>query len=222
MELNKVASTIINDLWGGNLIPLSNRSLLSIEQVEDECIAERELIIKEWYLTGQLSKNDVAVAVNCIAVDCADPNKCPCETLPGSQTMQHFEIPALVGGLGRDSIVYVGSTDRTVPFRFYYNLNSIKYQKYRKRDSKRPYVYIERTPNVNGMYDGWIFNAPLVKHIAVIGVFKDPRQLVQYNCCDTTDYLDLGPVSSEIIRRILAKKSSLYRTASIPATQITS
>ena len=47
MELNKVASTIINDLWGGNLIPLSNRSLLSIEQVEDECIAERELIIKE-------------------------------------------------------------------------------------------------------------------------------------------------------------------------------
>lgn len=47
MTLNQVASAIINDLFGGNLIPLSNRSLLSIEQMEDEVIAERILIAKE-------------------------------------------------------------------------------------------------------------------------------------------------------------------------------
>lgn len=47
MELSKIASAILNDLWGGNFIPESNRALISLEQIEDECIAEREMIIKE-------------------------------------------------------------------------------------------------------------------------------------------------------------------------------
>ena len=47
MELNKIASAILNDLWGGNLIPLSNRSLISLEQIEDEVIEERSSIIRE-------------------------------------------------------------------------------------------------------------------------------------------------------------------------------
>lgn len=47
MTLNQTASAIINDLFGGSMIPTSNRSLLSIEQMEDEVIAERVLIAKE-------------------------------------------------------------------------------------------------------------------------------------------------------------------------------
>lgn len=47
MELNKLTSAIINDLWGGNLIPLSNRSLISEEQIADECIETRSSIIRE-------------------------------------------------------------------------------------------------------------------------------------------------------------------------------
>ena len=57
-------------------------------------------------------------------------------------------------GLGRDAVIFVGSVDRTVSYRVYYNLEAIKYQKYRRRDTDRPYVYIEKTPNANGMYDG--------------------------------------------------------------------
>jgi len=38
-------------------------------------------------------------------------------------------------------------------------------------------VYIDTTPNANGMYDGFIFNAPLLKSISIIAIFKDPRQL---------------------------------------------
>lgn len=47
MTINEIASAIINDLFGGNLIPLSNRSLISMEQIEDEVVAERSLIAKE-------------------------------------------------------------------------------------------------------------------------------------------------------------------------------
>lgn len=47
MTINEIASAIINDLFGGNLVPLSNRSLISMEQIEDEVVAERSLIAKE-------------------------------------------------------------------------------------------------------------------------------------------------------------------------------
>ena len=72
------------------------------------------------------------------------------------------------------------------------------------------------------MYDGWVFNAPLAKYISVIAVFEDPRQLEGFNCCEGSEYLELGPISSELIRRILAKKAALYRQPSLPTSQITS
>jgi hypothetical protein len=33
------------------------------------------------------------------------------------------------------------------------------------------------------MYDGWIFNAPMLEVISVVGIFKDPRQIEDYACC---------------------------------------
>ena len=86
-------------------------------------------------------------------MDCKDPNKCPCKNISG-KTIQHFEIPQLMDGIGRDALIYVGSTDRTNSFRVYYNLEAIKYQKYRRKDINKPYVYIEKTPNEHNMYDG--------------------------------------------------------------------
>ena len=221
MTLNQTASAIINDLWGGNLIPPSNRSLISIEQIEDECIAEREQIIREWWFRSIISKNDLALAINCIPVDCKDPNKCPCRSVSGEK-IQHFEIPQLMDSLGKDAIIFIGSTDRAASYKVYFSREAVGFQKYSKRNQFKPYVYIEKTPNENGMYDGWLFNAPFAQYIAVIGIFKDPRQLEQYGCCDSTDFLELGSVSSEIIRRILAKKTSLYRSIAPPASQITS
>lgn len=47
MKLNEISSAIFNDLFGGSMRPVSNRSLLSLEQLEDEIIAERSLILRE-------------------------------------------------------------------------------------------------------------------------------------------------------------------------------
>lgn len=221
MTLEQCSSAIINELFGGNLISLSNRGLISQEQIEDEVIAERELIIKEWYLRGSLSKWDMALSVTCISVDCDDMNKCPCKGLPGKVT-QHFEIPQLLQGIGNVALLFVGSTDKSVSYKIYSDLKSIKYQKYRKKALNEPYVYVDRTINKNGMHDVWLFNAPFVKYVSVVGIFRDPRQLEQFSCCDSNEYLEMGSLSSEIIRRILAKKVSLYRTLPPPANQITS
>ena len=225
MNINQIASAIINDLFSGNLVSLSNRSMVSIEQLMDEVLETRSAVIKDWYLKNMLNLSDMMVAINCIEVDCKDQNKCSCmSSLANAKMAKHFEIPQLMPGLGADALMFVGSTDRSNAFKVYYNLEAIKYQqhyqKYRKRPNLKPFVYIEKTPNENGMYDGWIFNAPLVQYIAVIGIFKDPRQLEQYNCCNDIDYLEMGAISNEIKNRILQKKIQLYRTPAPPAAPI--
>ena len=225
MNVNQIASAIINDLFSGNLVSLSNRAMISQEQIEDECIEARCAIIKDWYLKNMLNLGDMMVAINCVEVDCKDQNKCSCmSSLANAKMAKHFEIPQLMPGLGVDALAFVGSTDRSHAFKIYYNLEAIKYQqhyqKYRKRPNNKPFVYIEKTPNENGMYDCWIFDAPLVQYIAVIGIFKDPRQLEKYNCCDDIDYLEMGAISNEIKNRILQKKIQLYRTSAPPAAPV--
>ena len=225
MNVNQIASAIINDLFSGNLVSLSNRSMISQDQIEDEVLETRSAVIKDWYLKNMLNLSDMMVAINCIEVDCKDQNKCSCmSSLANAKMAKHFEIPQLMPGLGADALMFVGSTDRSNAFKVYYNLEAIKYQqhyqKYRKRPNLKPFVYIEKTPNENGMYDGWIFNDPLVHYIAVIGIFKDPRQLEQYNCCNDIDYLEMGAISNEIKNRILQKKIQLYRTPAPPAAPV--
>ena len=225
MNVNQIASAIINDLFSGNLVSLSNRAMISQEQIEDECIETRCAIIKDWYLKNILNLGDMMVAINCVEVDCKDQNKCSCmSSLANAKMAKHFEIPQLMPGLGVDALAFVGSTDRSHAFKVYYNLEAIKYQqhyqKYRKRPNNKPFVYIEKTPNENGMYDCWIFDAPFIQYIAVIGIFKDPRQLEKYNCCDDIDYLEMGAISNEIKNRIIQKKIQLYRTSAPPAAPV--
>ena len=105
-----------------------------------------------------LNLSDMMVAINCVEVDCKDQNKCACmSSLANAKMAKHFEIPQLMPGLGPDALVFVGSTDRSNAFKVYYNLEAIKYQqhyqKYRKRPNPKPFVYVEKTPNENGMYD---------------------------------------------------------------------
>lgn len=225
MNVNQIASAIINDLFSGNLVSLSNRAMVSIEQLTDEVIETRNAVIKDWYIKNMLNLGDMLTAINCVEVDCKDQNKCSCmSSLANAKMAKHFEIPQLMPGLGADALAFVGSTDRSHAFKVYYNLEAIKYQqyyqKYRKRYKPKPFVYIEKTPNENGMYDCWIFNAPLVQYVAVIGIFKDPRQLEKYNCCDDIDYLEMGAISNEIKNRILQKKIQLYRTSAPPAAPV--
>ena len=47
MNINQIASAIINDLFSGNLVSLSNRSMISQDQIEDEVIETRNAVIKD-------------------------------------------------------------------------------------------------------------------------------------------------------------------------------
>jgi hypothetical protein len=81
------------------------------------------------------------------------------------------------------SIDYLGATDRQLPFVCYTSSAVFRQHKYRKRGKNKPYVWIDTTPNENGMYDCFVFNAPLLKVVSISAIFKDLRQLDTYSCC---------------------------------------
>lgn len=212
MTIEEIASAVYNDVESG-LVGIHSNPTMDLQQLEDEVVAERERVILEWWKKGLLQKGDLLTAINCIDVDCGDPSKC-CKNEAGVSD-KHFEIPQTIAGIGEDSIYWIGSVDRKQPFSMYYSPVQASYHKYNKRKSNKPYVYIEKTPNSNGMYDGWIFNLPYVKRIAVVGIFRDPRQLEKLGCdgnCDKTGS-DFGIISMEVKDRLTKSKLYFYRQA---------
>lgn len=216
MVIEKLASAIKNDLVSG-LRGLHNTMSLSMEQLEDEIVEERLQIIKELSAQGILPTKDLLLSLNCIPVDCKDLDRCPCKFSFGDP-VAHFEVPQLISESG--AINYVGSTDRQMPFLVYYSQPHAfhYYHKYRKRGKNKPVVYIDGTPNENGMNDAYIFNAPLLKMVSVVGIFKDPRQLQEFSCCSEAMEDNFNFLSMQIKDRILQKKMTYYRQAATPIT----
>ncbi len=215
MVISQLASAIYVDIVQG-LKGFSGTPNISIEQIEDEIVEERLAILKEWNLKGILNPKNFTHAVNCVEIDCKSMSKC-CNSESNFNTQSHFQIPQLLTDLKNDAISYIGSTDRMNPYIVYYD-DSFLYHKYKKRNSHKPYVYIEPTPNSDGYFDGYIFNAPYVKQISIIGIFKDPRDLLEYACCDEEAVLNISSITSEIKKRILEKKLRYYKSYYVPVT----
>lgn len=216
----KLASAIINDIYSG-LAGLHHNMSISQEQLEDEIVATRLQVIKEYQLQGILPLKDLLMAINCIPVDCKDLERCPIckeEYICGKKVVRstptaHFEVPQIMNGFGTAAIAYVGSVDRQNPFTFYISSDfQNKYEKYRKRGKRKPYVYIDPTPNENNMYDGYIFDAPLLKTISIVALFKDLRQLEEYNCCgNLEDNENFNFIDMEVKNRLVQQKVNYYR-----------
>lgn len=218
----KLASAIINDIYSG-LAGLHHNMSISQEQLEDEIVSTRLQVIKEYQLKGILPITDLLVAINCVPVDCKDLERCPtCKKIEDgcgkertfSTPNAHFEIPQIINGFGTAAIAYIGSIDRQNSFSFYVSSDfSNKFEKYRKRGKRRPYVYIDPVPNENNKYDGYIFNAPLLRTISVVAVFKDLRQLEDYACCEgmEIDQENFNFIDIEVKNRLVQQKVNYYR-----------
>lgn len=222
MYLDKLASQIKNDILSGLGGYHSNLGL-NIEQLKDECVNTRLLIIKEQYLKGILPIKDLLIAINCIEVDCESLERCKCRESIDDTFVAHFQIPQLIHDFGKQAIEYIGSTDRRNPFQIVTSLAELETRKYRKRGKNKPYVWIDLAPNNEGMLDCFIFNAPMIKQISVVGLFKDPRQIERYYCCKSEDDFTLtgsddnmSYISQLVKERLTAEKIRYYRQLSMP------
>ena len=212
-QIEKLASAIRNDVVSGLQGYHTNFSM-SMDQLADDIIHERLQVMKEYALKGILPVKDLYLSINCIPVDCKSIDQCRCNNLnKGFETtpQAHFEIPQIINDYGAQAIQYLGSTDKQLPFVYYTTPNVFRNHKYRKRGKSKPYVWIDTTPNENGMYDCFVFNAPLLKSVSITAIFKDPRQLEQYSCCISDDNMTF--IDNEVKKRITEKKLRYYRQA---------
>lgn len=207
-QIQKLASAIRNDIVAGLRGYHTNLSM-SMEQLEQDVVDERLQVIKEYALKGILPAKDLYLSINCIPIDCKSMDRCSCNNSIdcGSEPQPHFEIPQVLNVTS--SIDYIGSTDHQIPFVYYTTSQAFKYHKYRKRGKNKPYVWIDTTPNENGMYDCFVFNAPLLDAVSITAIFKDPRQLDGYNCCSEDNNMSF--IENEVKKRLTEKKIRYYK-----------
>jgi hypothetical protein len=153
-KIHKMASAIFNDVVGG-LGGYSGTINMSLEQLEDEIVETRLNLIKKYSMQNALPTKDLMQSVNCIELDCASLDKC-CTIGEYDDVVAHFELPQVVNDLGRESIEYIGATNKQLKFKVYTSLN-FKNHKYKTRGASKPYVYIDTTPNKNNKYDCYVF-----------------------------------------------------------------
>lgn len=225
--IRRLADAIANDVRSGLRGYHQNMSM-SIEQLEEEIVLMRLQIMKEYIIQGLLPIHDLLLAINCIPVDCDNLDKCSCNSQTcGSDPVAHFQIPQLLFDFGlKKSIQYIGTTDKQISFIVYtkpFNLLST-IQKYRKRGKNKPWVYIDVTPNHSGLLDCYIFEAPLIKQVSVIGIFKDPRQLEGFQCSCLNDGQEFATqmdnnfnfIDNIVKERLTKQKLYYYKQFSAP------
>lgn len=187
MYIEKLASQIINDVVSG-LRGYHSNLALNRDQLGDEIVACRLEILHQYFLKGIIPVKDLLIAINCVNVDCESLERCRCREYNEDDTLvAHFQIPQIISYYGKQAIEYIGSTDRRNKFQVITSLTELENRQYKKRGKDKPYVWIDTAPNAEGMLDCFIFNAPFLEQVSVVGVFKDPRQLNRYNCCNTDE-----------------------------------
>ena len=222
-SIKRLADAVFNDIVSGLRGYHQNMSM-SKEQLEEEIVQMRLAVIKEYMLKGILPIDDLLMSINCVPVDCDTLDKCKCGGLVCGEPTAHFQIPQILFdyGLGK-SIKYIGSSDKRHSFLVYTKpIDKINtYQKYRKRGKNKPWVYVDVTPNSEGLLDCYIFGAPLIKQVSVVAIFKDPRQLEEFQCnCDGSEdnQMDINFNFLDIIikDRLTQQKLRYYRQYQAP------
>ena len=213
MYIEKLASQIINDVVSG-LRGYHSNLALNRDQLGDEIVACRLEILHQYFLKGIIPVKDLLIAINCVNVDCESLERCRCREYNEDDTLvAHFQIPQLISYYGKDAIEYIGSTDRRNKFQVITSLTELENRQYKKRGKDKPYVWIDTAPNAEGMLDCFIFNAPFLEQVSVVGVFKDPRQLNRYNCCNTDELNgpDINPsFVDQLVKDKLTKEKIYY------------
>ena len=220
MYIEKLASQIRNDVVSGLRGYHQNLSM-NIDQLQDEIVACRLSIRNELHSKGIAPIDDLLMAINCVDVDCESLERCSCgKKSDGDTITAHFQIPQLVTTYGTQAIKYLGATDRQNKFTIVTSLSELQTIKYRRRGLTKPYVWIDLAPNAEGMLDCFLFNAPFVRQVSIVAVFKDPRQLNKYKCCNLDD-LNGPDVNNSFIDQLIKDKLTkeklyYYRQAAAP------
>lgn len=210
MYIERLASQIKNDVVSGLRGYHQNLSM-NMKQLQDEVVSCRLQVLYEYFLKGIFPIKDLLMAINCIETDCESLERCKCVENIQTTNVLHFQIPQIISYYGKDAISYVGSPDRMNSFNVVTSLSELQLIKYRKRGANKPYVWIDLAPNSNGMLDCFLFNAPFISTVSVVGAFKDPRDLNNYECCVEDSDLNDSFIDQIVKDKLTKEKLQYYR-----------
>lgn len=210
MTLEQLTSSIYANVVSG-LPGMTVNGRFTLEQIEDDVIAARQKIIKDYILKNLLPKHDLMLSIRCLPIDCESIERCECRTQKELEKIKHFEIPQIISDFGAEGVAFLGSPDGNIEYKVYTD-RSYKNHKFNRRGGNKPYAWIDTTPNANNMYDGFIFNAtPLLKNLSISAIFKDPRQLHQYSCCNTEEINNISYIDADIKTKVTEDYIRYYR-----------
>ena len=209
MTLEQLTYQVHNNVVSG-LKAMSVNSNHSILQIADEIISEYLTVMREFTLKGVLPTNEFMRKVGCVKVTCGSIEDC-CDEDYNVTQIQTFKIPEIITDPAFNGISYVGSTDMSTQYKTYTSIQSGMSHKYRMRGSNKPYAVIDASTVTNGYINGYIYNAPLVKVITVVAIFKDPRKLTEFDCCSDEVEFPNTFVNTEVVKRVTEKMIRYYR-----------
>lgn len=217
MTINQVASQILNDAVSGLKGLVANVNI-SIEQIEDEIITTRNLLLKQQFLNGTVNLQNHYVNINCIPLKCEDISDCCDEYSFHNGKM--FTIPRPIDL--HNSVSYIGTIDKRQSYKIYVD-ESYTYHQYNKLIKNKPYVWLNLASFNEGLIKGYVFNS-LVKKISISYVPEDFRNI--YKCSNVEcneNLLISSSIVEEIKQYLLNKYVKLYRSnqpiVNIPNTQ---
>lgn len=217
MTLNQISSAILNDLHSGLKGATINVNI-SVEQIEDEVITTRNMLLKQQSLNGIANLRNHYVNINCIPLECEDVSDC-CEGF-SFHTAKTFTIPRPIDIL--NSVAYIGTIDKKKSFKVYFD-ESYAYHQHNRLIKDRPYVWLNLASLKDGVIKGYLFNSS-VKKISISLIPEDFRTINNCNVeCEERDVVIASSMIEEIKQVLLNKYVKLYRTnqpiINIPNTQ---
>lgn len=220
MTIEQLSSVIYNNVVSGIDGNHIDRKF-SMAQIEDDIINERLTIIKEYSLKGLLPANDLMIKINCVELDDQPINRIGEFEAFNGYYIKHFEVPQIAYAFDKESVGYVGTIDGQNSFTIYTDRHAWINHRNKRFVKQNPHVFIDTATNYNNKYDGWIISkTPLQEGIliSVIAIWKDPRDLMEYQCCKEEEICNWTFISTEIIKRVTEKYLRYYRMLYQPPT----
>lgn len=211
-SVTRLASAVFNNVQAG-LVGYTSTISLPMEQIEDAVVQEYLLLLKKYSIKNMIPRRDLFDKIDCIQIDCESMDQC-CSGEHYSDPVAHFQIPPIVNDFGEQAVAFIGTIDKEIKFKVYFNSN-YRFHKYQYRGKEKPYVYISPGVNENGYQDCWLFNAPMLEKVSIIALFRDPRVVEKYmkknGCCARSEVESISWLESELVDSLTQKYLMYYR-----------
>lgn len=220
MTLNEITSAIRNRVSDGLSGNISNQAY-SIKQLEEEVDLERAAYIQTYSDSGRkMNAKYMYQSIDGMHVECHDLSQnAPCGFSSGSG-VPAVKIPPVASTFDDSAVEYFGLMNKQEDFIVYFDTDSISNHKYRHRTAKRPFIWIDTSPDKEGMMTAFLLNAgkySTLKYISIRAIFEHPSTIGNTDpSYGDKEYPAPGHVQKHIIDTLTEKYVRYFRQMNIP------